>query len=663
MSLESHLYQVFGHHSFRHQQKDIIEALVINKVDVCAVMATGHGKSLCYQLPAIITKQPSIIISPLLSLMEDQKHNLESKGVSVCCYNSELTNKSETQQKILNGDYQIIYLTPEAIVLPSTHQWLKTLESKFGLSVIAIDEAHCVSLWGQSFRKSYLQLGCLKDWFPNVPMLALTGTATPEVQKDIIKFLKLDHPLEIRTGSDRPNLSYYVHLKTNLLNDLLPFVNHQQSTIIYCPTRDSTEKVSELLFKNGVKCEAYHAGLYPQTKAQIHHYFLTGEITCIVATIAFGMGIDKSDIRQIIHYGCPKDIESYTQEVGRGGRDGQPSQCHVFFSQTDFAGNRYFLKDIHEPHLRSYKEKMIQAVEKYLYSQTCRRQFILEYFGETITHQNALCCDNCLHPPSTEMIDVGIEVQQVLSLIQDFSGKFGRLMYLNALRGANLAKMPPIFKNHKLYGCGQKHSLEWWKVLTQQIVNDNLISETSNANSYGSLIALNSHGRNWLDLHHTHPTFMITKSSQNAILFDLPKPKLISPKTTPTSTLPPTSTPTSTLTLVKSKLSLTQMISYQLFTDNQQSIAEIAKTRQLGTSTIEGHLVDALKLQMPFDYTKLTLSKTKYNEIVTIIMTSPLNGDVSKLAPIKALCSGNTTYFQIKCTLAILESGQAHLLI
>lgn len=512
---ESYLLEIFGHTNFRDKQREILEAIIKKRADVCCIMATGYGKSICYQLPAIIMKKPSIIISPLLSLMEDQRANLEKVGVRACCYNSSVKDKCQLKREIIEGMYQIIYTTPETII--SLQEFLQEIHKRLGISVIAIDESHCVSLWGNTFRSSYLQLSCLRDWFPKVPILALTGTATPKVEEDIISLLKLSNPIKIRTGSDRPNLSYYVHSKTDPLNDLLSHVNDKKSTIIYCQTRKDTEKLTEILKHAGVSCEAYHAGLLNEVRNEIHHDFLNNKTTCIIATISFGMGIDKKDIRKIIHYGCPKDIESYYQETGRGGRDGQLSQCHVYYTPSDFVINRSFLKDIHDPLMKQYKETMITAIEKYLYATTCRRRVLLEYFGETgvdIT-SIAICCDNCQSQFTT--IDVGLETQMFLELIRTFSGKSGKGKMINVIRGSNGKDIPSLFKKHENFGRGCNHSVNWWKICIQYFINDGLINEKILSNGFGSVLLITYKGLNWLMRNQTNPSFKIITTDHNQL--------------------------------------------------------------------------------------------------------------------------------------------------
>ena len=277
---ETYLFETFGYKVFKEKQREIIETIIKKKQDVCCIMATGYGKSLCYQMPAIILERPSVVISPLLSLMEDQRIKLEKLGVKACCYSSSISDRSKMRKDILNGEYRVIYITPETVI--NSKDLLQELNKLHGLSVVAIDEAHCVSLWGNTFRSSYLQLSCLKEWMPKVPILALTATATQKVEKDMITSLKLKNPLIIRTSSNRHNLSYFVHTKTDALSDLKSHIG-TESSIIYCQKRKPTEQIAELLQKNGAQCEAYHAGLSPEVRNEIHNDFLNNKIHCIVA--------------------------------------------------------------------------------------------------------------------------------------------------------------------------------------------------------------------------------------------------------------------------------------------------------------------------------------------------------------------------------------------
>jgi Werner syndrome ATP-dependent helicase len=639
---ESYLQDIFGYSSFREGQRDIIEAVVKQRVDVCCVMATSHGKSVCYQLPAIIMKRPSIVISPLLSLMEDQRINLEKVGVMACCYNSSIVNKTQLKIDILAGKYQVIYTTPESVV--GLQELLQSIHTQLGISVIAIDEAHCVSLWGNTFRSSYLQLACLRDWLPGVPILALTGTATAKVEEDIITLLKLSNPIRVRTSSDRPNLSYYVHSKTNPVADLAPHLVNKKSAIIYCQTRKDTEKFTELLKNVGIACEAYHAGLSNEVRTDVHHKFITDEITCIIATISFGMGIDKRDIRKIIHYGSPKDVESYYQEIGRSGRDGQPSQCHVYYSPNDFAINRSFLKDVHDPIMMKYKETMIGAIEKYLYTTECRRQVLLEYFGESKVSENPVCCDNCQSQSQLVVTDIGNETKIFLELVNSFSGKLGKVSMINVIRGG---KTKDFFTKHPNYGIGQNHSSDWWRNCVQYMINDDLVHEKIMSSGFGSVLWISEKGIRWLATNQTDPSFKIKS-------FNTSQPS--------TSTQPSTSsTPTprrQKQVVTKTGVNKTQMATYELFHQGI-SIKEIAKTRDLTPKTIEDHLAKCLENGLECDLEQLIISKDIYDAIISIIDSSQINGDISKLAPIKNICPSKITYAQIKYAIAIRQSGTA----
>ena len=523
--LEQYLEENFGYKEFRDGQREIIEGILGGK-DVNAVMATGHGKSICYQLPGQITRKPVIVVSPLLSLMEDQRIKMEEVGIKACCYNSLLKNREKTKEEILRGEYVIIYMTPEIITSRGTKELLEKLEKEKGITLIAIDEAHCVSLWGNGFRENYLQLGSLKDWLPNIPILTLTATATEKVQNDISNILKLKDPIKIKTTTDRPNLSYYIHQKTTPSQDLKTLINND-SIIIYCQTRKQTEDLSDLLLTFNVKSRPYHAGLHNDIRNQYHNEFINNTVTCIVATISFGMGIDKSNIRKVIHYGCPKDIESYYQEIGRAGRDGNPSQCHVFFSQSDFTLNRYFLKDITDPTLFSYKENMVVIMERFLYITSCRRRFLLNYFNDSLSSHSSdplhslpssPCCDNCSSSLPLSF-QIGSHVKDFLSLVSLFSGKYGRLMFINTIRGSNNSKIPSFFKTCKYFSLGSHLSLDWWKFSVQFLLNSNLLSEKSISGRFGSTLSISPSGLSWLHYNSLSPSFLISVPSSLSHLF------------------------------------------------------------------------------------------------------------------------------------------------
>lgn len=490
------LKTVFGHESFRPLQLEMIEAVLEGR-DVCGILATGHGKSVCYQIPALCQKVPAVIISPLLSLMEDQRANLEKIGIKACCYNSNVSEKMTMRNEILEGKYSMIYLTPEAATNDSTILFLQNLESNIGLSLIAIDESHCVSLWGNSFRSSYLELRKLRVFFPKVPIMALTGTATPKVAKDIITLLGLRNPITFRASSNRPNLSYFVERKSTPEKDLIPLLDGDP-VIIYCQSRKDTEKITDLLQELGVEAGAYHAGMSGDQRNKVYEKFIDGTISTIVATISFGMGIDKADIRKVIHYGCPKDVESYLQETGRAGRDGQPGKCYIFYAPADFNINRFFVRGIEDPIIREHREEMTAAIERYVYLTTCRRKYLLEYFDEKLEGECTGCdnCQNRVRPPSPPM---GKPERTLLELISTYPDRFGRIIYINILRGSKSAKIPEDIKKCPYYGQGTTQSAEWWKDCVAKLLVKGYIREKTLRRGFGSTLGVTPQGITWLN--------------------------------------------------------------------------------------------------------------------------------------------------------------------
>ena len=696
------LKNVFKYDNFRNQQENIINTILYEKRDVFSIMSTGHGKSICYQIPALVTNKPCIVVSPLISLMDDQMINLKNRGINSCTYNSTMssTQKKLVYNNIMNNEYKVIYFTPEMITSEYVRDMLLELNKNIGISVIAIDEAHCVSMWGNSFRSSYLELSCLKRWLKDVPILALTATATSKVQEDIIKLLLLNNPLLVNTGVNKENLSYYVHQKSNIYNDIDNIINNISSindskkgylsSIIYCQKRDETEKISKLLINRGINCEAYHAGLNPDIRKNIHKNFIENRSICIVATIAFGMGIDKPDIRRIIHYGCPRDIESYVQETGRAGRDGKDSECHVYYNTSDFHVNRYFLKDISDPFLRKYKEDSIKSVEKYLYLNTCRRSYILNYFGDTYTNihthntdnmiENTYkCCDNCINNKKdisnnisnditndinlmTLNIDnihnidnIGKYVYDFLDFLKTYPNKFGKNMCINIIKGSNLKTIPPTYKNSKFYGIGSMLTTDTWKNYVQHIMNDELISERFIEGSYGSTIYVSKKGLEWLTTNINNPSFIIHFNDNKSPNISPNNTKKININKININKSPSNSNTSSPNN--NEVLSETLMSTYRMFNEEDKNINEISKLRNLTTSTIEGHIAEIYKKGMYINLEKFGLTKSKYDYIISIINGDVLLGNTSVLSPIKGLCCSNTTYLQIKLSIIILKSG------
>lgn len=364
----------FGHNSFRPMQWHIIKSIINDKRDNCVIMSTGYGKSLCFQYPAVFSNGITIVISPLISLMEDQVLALSIANISACLLGSAQTDRN-IEQDVLDGKYQIVYASPEYITIHT--DYLKKFHTK-QLTLIAIDEAHCVSQWGHDFRPSYRNLGIIRKTVPTIPILAVTATATERVRKDICELLNLREPNVLCTGFDRPNLEFIVRQRSaTCWIDLAPILDGEVdgSVIIYCLTRKLTETIANELKTHGVICNAYHAGLGLKQRKQILEDFLRDRIKIIVATVAFGMGIDKPDVRYVIHYGAAKDIESYYQEVGRAGRDGQHSKCIMYYDRADFDLHSR-LRDLSNVNamVKENLTKLSKIMQDFVYTtHTCRR--------------------------------------------------------------------------------------------------------------------------------------------------------------------------------------------------------------------------------------------------------------------------------------------------
>jgi len=600
----------FKLNQFKDKQEEIINSIVNDGRDVCAIMATGYGKSLCYQLPAVMTNKISLVVSPLISLMTDQKEKLNKLNITSCCYNSTCDDKLKLHQEIQNGNYSIIYITPESLVQQTNFL------SQLSIGLIAVDEAHCISTWGNSFRQSYLELGNIRNWY-NGPILAVTGTANSVVEKEIVSLLKLKNPLIIKTSSDRANLCYRVFSKSVDLN-----IN-SDSTIVYCQTRKNAEDMTEKFVKQNIKAECYHAGMNLIDRTNVHTRFLKNETTCIVATVAFGMGIDKPDIRRVIHYGCPKDIESYIQEAGRAGRDGLPSECDVYFEPKDFVINRVFLEDITAN--VEYRHTCVKQMEKYLYIPTCRRQFLVQYFGETLSNINPKCCDNCLNPQTDQIISSSV-LYPLMKLILDYSYKYGKGMFINIIRGANLAKISITIKKHQYFGSGKSESVHWWKQTVQQLIIQNYINEKVTSNKFRYTIGISPLGQQWM---------------KEPIDLHIPQFNTKLPRKTKSSHAP-------------KKVGDSYKNTYDLFVKGY-TIDKIAELRGLKVPTIENHIVDAIKDGLDITLNMVDLTQQIYDQIVSVIIGPVINGDVTKLKPIKQLCNSKITYFQIKCVIQLSQ--------
>ncbi|XP_049671325.1 bifunctional 3'-5' exonuclease/ATP-dependent helicase WRN isoform X3 [Accipiter gentilis] len=520
---ESHitcLKTYFGHSSFKPVQWKVINSVLEHRRDNLVVMATGYGKSLCYQFPPVFTGCTGIVICPLISLMEDQVLQLTMSEIPACLLGS--AQSKNVKGCIKAGQYRVIYMTPE--FCSGNLELLQDLDRTIGITLIAVDEAHCISEWGHDFRNSLRSLGSLKKALPSVPIVALTATASPSIREDIVSCLNLKNPQVTCTSFDRPNLYLEVGLQSgNILRDLKQFLTRKQSspvyefegpTIIYCPSRKATEQIVFELMKLNVACRAYHAGMGIKQRRETHHQFMRDEIQCVVATVAFGMGINKADIRMVIHYGAPKEMESYYQEIGRAGRDGLPASCHILWTAADLSLNRHLLSEIRNEKFRLYKLKMLAKIEKYLMSNSCRRKIILSHFEDRQLRKVSSgimgtdeCCDNCRSrascfavPSDSEggLQDFGKQAYQLLSAVSALEEKFGTRVPILFLRGSSSQRLPNRYRRHPLFGSGKDWPENWWKSLCQELIMEGFLKEVSGHNKFATTCMLTQKGRNWL---------------------------------------------------------------------------------------------------------------------------------------------------------------------
>ncbi len=384
----------FGYETFRPLQSEIVDHCLAGG-DTLVLMPTGGGKSMCYQLPALKFSGLTVVISPLISLMKDQVDALRANGIPAAFMNSSLTplENREAEEAAKRGELKLLYLAPERLAMPRVLDFLQHLS----ISLFAVDEAHCISEWGHDFRPDYRNLINLREHFPHVPVLALTATANARVQEDIVSQLKLKGGRIFRSSFDRPNLTYRVLPKKHSFERLVQEIRERpgQPAIVYCFSRKRTEKVAADLCANGIKAAAYHAGLSSEERTRIQEEFIRDKTPVITATIAFGMGIDKPDVRLIAHMDLPKSVEGYYQETGRAGRDGLPSECLLFFSRSDRAKHNFFIKDIQDPVERARTYRQLDEIVRYCEQESCRRTFLLNYFGEKYGQTNCRACDIC----------------------------------------------------------------------------------------------------------------------------------------------------------------------------------------------------------------------------------------------------------------------------
>ncbi|KAL6646868.1 hypothetical protein ACP70R_015562 [Stipagrostis hirtigluma subsp. patula] len=496
--MEDVLKMYFGFSTFRPYQLQIIEGL-LGGSDTLVILATGSGKSICYQIPALVTGKTAVVISPLLSLMQDQVMSLKEKGIKSDYLGSTQKNKSVAADAE-KGKFDVLYMTPEkALALPHSF-WRKLVDS--GVCLVAVDEAHCISEWGHDFRIEFKKLHLLRSHVQDVPFIALTATATQKVRDDIICSLKLHNPTVSIGTFDRPNLFYGVKLcdrsdaaMSDFVDDVLTKSSAGGSTIVYCTTVRDTEQVHGAIVARGIQAGIYHGKMDSKAREISHRSFIRDEVFLMVATIAFGMGIDKPDVRCVIHYGCPKSLASYYQESGRCGRDGLPSVCWLYYSRSDFTRGDFYCADVKTAEQRTAIMEAFLAAQKYCLIATCRRKYLLNYFGEM---RDPTCgnCDICMRVTKTR--DLTSESILLLTTIKLCGGRWGLNLPVEVIRGSKGKKiMDNSYNKLQVHGCGRNYSANWWKSLGGLLLAEGYLTETVQG-TYRS-IRISSKGNEYLD--------------------------------------------------------------------------------------------------------------------------------------------------------------------
>lgn len=478
---EDVLKQQFGYEAFLPGQREIITEALSGR-DTFVLMPTGAGKSLIYQFSALLLPGITIVVSPLIALMQDQVDRLHANGIAATFINSSLNpqERSTREREMLQGKFKLVYVAPERLLTRTFLSLLDEAHKRYGLSLLAIDEAHCVSEWGHDFRPEYRQLGPLRERYPQTPLMALTATATEHVRDDILTQLRLRDPYVHIASFNRPNLYYEVRQKhQGSYAELLQVVREQAGApvIIYCQSRKSVETLSASLQLDGIAALPYHAGLTNEQRTENQNTFIRDDVPVLVATIAFGMGIAKPDVRAVIHYDMPKSLEGYYQESGRAGRDGQPALCLLFFQYGDRTKFEFvFAQKTEEQY--ALARQQLQEVITYSERTTCRRRALLEYFGETLPSENCGNCDNCLRPVGV-LEDRTIDAQKFLSCVSRTKQRFGMRHIVDILRGANTQRIRDFGHNQlTTYGIGRDLSTEEWLRFGRALLQQGLLSES-----------------------------------------------------------------------------------------------------------------------------------------------------------------------------------------
>ena len=500
--LQQALKQYFGYESFRAGQREIIEASMAGR-DTLAIMPTGGGKSICFQLPALLKTGITIVVSPLIALMQDQVTALKENGIGATFLNSTLGYEETRQrsQAILNGAIKLVYVAPERLFAEPFLEFLNIVKNKIGIAAFAIDEAHCVSEWGHDFRPEYRQLSRIRQLYPEVPMIGLTATATERVREDISQQLELQQPYIHVASFNRNNLYYEVVPKQGIeqsyINLLQQIKKNQGSGIVYCLSRKRVDEIAQRLREDGIDAIPYHAKLTPKQREENQTRWIRDDVQVMVATVAFGMGINKPDVRFVIHYDIPRNIEGYYQESGRAGRDGEDSHCTLFLGYQDLEIIKFMIAQKVDPHTNDPLEaeqriaqQQLRQVVDYAEGLACRRTILLGYFGEQFSGDCANC-DNCLTPKPME--DWTVESQKFLSCVARTKERFGSAHIIDVLRGSmNKKILQHGHENLSTHGIGKDRSLDEWRQLARSLVHQGFLNQTTDG--YG-ILKLND--RSW----------------------------------------------------------------------------------------------------------------------------------------------------------------------
>ncbi|MDP8047084.1 MULTISPECIES: ATP-dependent DNA helicase RecQ [Pasteurellaceae] len=468
------LHNVFGYQSFRTGQQEVIEAVLSNK-DCLVIITTGGGKSLCYQVPALCLEGITLVISPLISLMKDQVDQLLTDGIEAAYLNSTqgFEEQQQIEQKAISGRLKLLYISPEKVMTNNFYHFI----SHCKINLIAVDEAHCISQWGHDFRPEYTLLGGLRKTFPNIPLMALTATADPATRADIITHLQLNDPHTYLGSFDRPNIRYTIQEKFKPLNQLAKFLDKQQgkSGIVYCGSRKKVESITEKLASRGIKVMGYHAGMSVLERSTVQNAFQRDDIQVVVATVAFGMGINKSNVRFVVHFDLPRSIESYYQETGRAGRDDLPAEAMLFYDPADYGWLQKVLLEKPENEQRKIEQHKLNTIKDFAESQTCRRLVLLNYFGE-LRQEPCKNCDICLDPP--KKYDGLVDAQKVMSAIYRTGQVFGLHHIVGVLRGLNNQKIKDHHHDQlSVFGIGKEKNQEYWISVIRQLIHLGLIKQ------------------------------------------------------------------------------------------------------------------------------------------------------------------------------------------